>query len=33
MPHDGVGSDLSLLDKKIDFGGKTHGPWISCFDE
>jgi len=33
MPHDSVGPDLSFLDKKINFGRRTHISWVSCFDK
>ncbi len=27
MPHYGVGPDLSFVDKEVECGRRTHGPW------
>ena len=32
-PYNGVGPDLSFLDKKIGFGRQTHSPWLICLNE
>ncbi len=33
MPHYGVGPDLSFLDKEIEHGRRTHGPWTCRLDK
>jgi len=33
MPHYGVGTDPSSLDKEIEHGRRTHGPWTCRLDK